>query len=225
MLFQHHLFSFLSLLSALIFSTNAARQLHHELDSTYGRRIAGKHRHRSRPEDLASQRIKLAQVDLRHPKPHTRAKRGPSATLTTSDPAAATVSSSVLLYSGRQPAPGQCQNSYTSDGCVEPYYTPDALGMTLAAGRSFAANGHVNFKYIAMADYRGEGTYRNIPSYWTILSGGTHFDPYNNQPGTPYIGKSYYPWSQGANLPVLGYCIVWIVSVVSYKRDGVKCEG
>ena len=208
-MFQQLIPTFLYVVSALT-TLAAAGQPSNELEGLHGRRLPVRHRNRARLQHPTSERIRLAQVDFHHPRPKTKAKRGPSATPTTMSTTAATPTATV--YSGRQPAPGTCQSTDTSDGCVDPYYTPDSAGMTLAAGRTFQANGHVNFQYIALSDYRGEGSKRDAPAYWRILSGGTHFDPNNNQPGTKYIGTTFYPWSQGASLPATGYCIIWIVS-------------
>lgn len=213
-----HLLTFLTLLGHLA-ATVAAEKDPHGLTALQGRRLAARHRNKARLAQRMSERVRLAQVDFHHPRPKSKAKRGPSATPTTTSTSA---TATATVYSGRQPAPGTCSNTDTSDGCVDPYYTANENGMTLAAGRTFAASGHVNFQYIALSDYRGEGSKRNVPSYWNILSGGTQFDPNNNQPGTKYIGTNYYPWTQGANLPTSGWCIIWVVSHPDHLKTLAK---
>lgn len=78
----------------------------------------------------------------------------------------------------------------TSDSPVP--YTVAPTGVTLPAGQTFPAHGHINIK-ITTAD----GTY--------IRSVNMHFDPNNNQPGGAYIGQSFFPVSLAE-----GECIGWV---------------
>lgn len=90
-----------------------------------------------------------------------------------------------LAFAGATPA-----MAAGSDGATP--YTVSTSGITLPAGTTFEANGHVNVK-ISRADK--SGTY--------VVN--THFDPNNNQPGGAYIGKDFLP----VNLAP-GECIVWV---------------
>lgn len=73
-------------------------------------------------------------------------------------------------------------------------YTVNASGVTLPAGDTFPANGHVNIKY----------TVNGGPE----KSAGIHFDPNNNQPGGAWIGESNIPWS-GFGLSG-DFCVTWV---------------
>ncbi len=65
-------------------------------------------------------------------------------------------------------------------------YTVTAEGITLPAGVTFPAHGHVNWR-----------------TSWA--QHGIHFDPNNGQPGGKYIGESFIPF----NLEP-GECVTWI---------------
>lgn len=80
-----------------------------------------------------------------------------------------------------------------SDGTTP--YTVNGSGVTLPAGDTFKANGHVNIKYTA-------------PGQQGEKSKGIHFDPNNNQPGGVWIGKSNIPWS-GFGLSG-NFCVTWV---------------
>src|SRR5690606_31592270 len=72
-----------------------------------------------------------------------------------------------------------------------PPYTVDRHGITLPAGDTFPAHGHVNIK-------------------WTDPDGsaGIHFDPNNGHPGGKWIGKNFIPWS-AFSVPKKA-CITWV---------------
>lgn len=69
-------------------------------------------------------------------------------------------------------------------------YTVDAAGITLPAGEVFQAHGHVNVRT-------------------NLGDAGIHFDPYNNQPGGAWIGKSHIPWS-AFGFKTKKVCVTWV---------------
>ncbi|WP_186329428.1 hypothetical protein [Agrococcus jejuensis] len=90
-------------------------------------------------------------------------------------------------------------------------YTVSASGVTLPAGQTFHANGHVNAQVIPLSQYTPGETYRARGADWTPMQVTRHFDPNNNQPGGAYIGQSYYPFSGAQQqLPADGYCVIWV---------------
>lgn len=91
-------------------------------------------------------------------------------------------------------------NAVGSDGPTP--YTVNASGVTLPAGETFQANGHVNIKYVVDGDH-------------AVKTKGIHFDPNNNQPGGAWIGKSNIPWS-GFGLTGK-FCVTW-VQVAGYNE-------
>ncbi|KAK9897026.1 hypothetical protein P389DRAFT_52332 [Cystobasidium minutum MCA 4210] len=113
-------------------------------------------------------------------------------------------------YSGPQPPTANCTSTYTSDGCTTGYYEVEERSLQLEGGRTLQSGGHVNFRYIPLSDYQGYGSYRNPDPNWNIESGYLAFDPNPGQPGAIWIGRDYFDWSAGADLPVEGYCIVWV---------------
>lgn len=70
-------------------------------------------------------------------------------------------------------------------------YTVDKTGITLPAGQTFPAHGHVNVR-------------------WTNPDGaaGVHFDPNNGQPGGVWIGQPSIPWT-AFGVPA-GACVAWV---------------
>lgn len=49
--------------------------------------------------------------------------------------------------------------------------------MKLLKGNKLQANGHVNFQYIPLDQYRGYGSKRNPDPQWQPIRAGLHFDP------------------------------------------------
>lgn len=70
-------------------------------------------------------------------------------------------------------------------------YTVDRTGITLPAGDTFRAHGHVNIR-------------------WTDPNGssGIHLDPNNGHPGAQWIGKSFIPWA-AFGVPETA-CVTWV---------------
>lgn len=173
-----------------------------------------------------NERIRSAQVNP-HAVKHVRhrVKRGPSATITSTTATATETSGTCGVVPARGPDTSACSSQSSSDGCTDPIYSVSAAGVTINSG-SIPANGDINFQYILCSDYKGTGSKRSQPSNWNVMSGGLHFDPNksvvtccgrgahaeimvacSNQPGTPYIGKTYFPFSAGASLPSC-YCVM-----------------
>lgn len=198
---------------AILIISDSATARSDSLDALYAKRVA-RHQYRARMDgQRAAARIHELQANGHQPVRANKVKRGPSATTTTTSPAA---TSSAPVYSGKQPDTSACSTQDASDGCTDPYYTLSSSSVNLSGGRTWPANSHMNFQWIQYADYRGTGSYRSRPSYWTVISGGIHLDPNNNQPGGAYIGKNSIPFSAGAPLPASGYCIIW-VQVAEYN--------
>lgn len=86
---------------------------------------------------------------------------------------------STCPYNGPQPGTDQCKEGQnTSDGCTSPnYYDVGPTSMQLLNGNKLQANGHVNFQYIPLSQYRGFGSKRNPDPQWQPISAGLHFDP------------------------------------------------
>ena len=198
---------FISIFLAILVISDTATARSDSLDALYAKRVA-RHQYRARmDEQRAAARIHELQANGHQPVRANKVKRGPSATTTTTSPAA---TSSAPVYSGKQPDTSACSAQDASDGCTDPYYILSSSSVNLSGGRTWPANSHMNFQWIPYADYRGTGSYRSRPSYWTVNSGGIHLDPNNNQPGGAYIGKNSIPFSAGASLPASGYCIIWV---------------
>lgn len=102
-----------------------------------------------------------------------------------------TIAALVLLVLSGSPA-----NAAGSDSPTP--YTVDTAGVTLPAGATFPASGHVNIKYLS------NGQTKSV---------GIHMDPNNNQPGGKWIGRSFIPWSAFAGDID---CITW-VQVAGYN--------
>lgn len=105
------------------------------------------------------------------------------------------IAAAVLLLLGVSPA--------FAGGSDDPTpYEVTPVGITLPSGDVFEAHGHINIKY-------------------TFGSGGVaasslnlHFDPNNNQPGTPFIGESGITWqdmfaAKGKTVPK-NLCVTWV---------------
>lgn len=82
-------------------------------------------------------------------------------------------------YSGPQPGTDKCKEGQnTSDGCTSPdYYSVGETCLEMLKGNKLQANGHVNFQYIPLHQYRGYGSKRNPDPQWQPVSAGLHFDP------------------------------------------------
>lgn len=82
-------------------------------------------------------------------------------------------------YSGPQPGTDKCKaGQNTSDGCTSPnYYTVGETSLSMLQGNKIQANGHVNFQYIPLSQYRGYGSKRSPDPQWQPISAGLHFDP------------------------------------------------
>ena len=80
-------------------------------------------------------------------------------------------------------------NASTSD--AETPYTVGMHGITLPAGDTFPAHGHVNLRMV-------DGS-----------TGGIHFDPNNGHPGGQWIGKSYIPW-EAFGFKSTKVCVEWV---------------
>lgn len=75
-------------------------------------------------------------------------------------------------------------------------YTVNENGVTLPAGDTFKAHGHVNIRYVVNGDH-------------TEKSKGIHFDPNNNHPGGAWIGESTIPWS-AFDIKPKRFCVTWV---------------
>lgn len=81
-------------------------------------------------------------------------------------------------YNGPQPGTSTCKLQDTSDGCTSPnYYDVEPLYLQLLKSSTLQANGHVNFEYIPLSQYRGYGSKRNPDPQWRPINKGLHFDP------------------------------------------------
>lgn len=81
-------------------------------------------------------------------------------------------------------------------------YTVTAAGLTLPAGTTFEANGHINYRVTA-PDGTGE---RSFNVHQSI--------PHNNVwPRAAYVGQGFYPWTDHPDFSAAfpdGYCVTWV---------------
>ena len=81
-------------------------------------------------------------------------------------------------------------------------YTVTAEGVTLPAGTTFEANGHLNYRVTAL-DGSGQRTFNVHQSV-----------PHNGVwPRAAYVGKDYYPWADHPTFAAAfpdGHCVTWV---------------
>ncbi|TKA53806.1 hypothetical protein B0A53_03216 [Rhodotorula sp. CCFEE 5036] len=137
----------------------------------------------------------------------------PSVTYTTTIKSTSTTSSSATPSA----TPSQACNkaSSGSDGCTP--YTVSYAGVTLPAGQTFPAGGHVNYQAIPKSQYSPGQTYTKPGAGWTPSGFSGNFDPNNNQPGGVYIGRNFFDFGAAAQAFPGGYCIIW-VQVADYNQ-------
>jgi hypothetical protein len=103
-----------------------------------------------------------------------------------------------------------------SDGCTP--YTVSYAGVTLPAGQTFPAGGHVNYQAIPKSQYSPGQTYTKPGAGWTPSGFSGNFDPNNNQPGGVYIGRNFFDFGAAAQAFPGGYCIVSLLVAIPFSQ-------